>query len=250
MGIRSKLLGAGVAAVAFGLLSTSAMATTTVTASVGGAPTGAILDNLDALTQTNSPQFSSTLITVTVAPGAYVATGSLGGVYAAPYLSGGNGNGFGPGSSNQANGADATPYLAAEPGANITLDFGQELHYVGLLWGSIDGYNSLALYDGSTLVDTITGAEAAAAALTLPNGDQSVGGTAYVNINSTVQFDTIVAISGSPAFEFDNIAYNVQQCDTNDCTQSTNVPEPITLSLFGAGIAGLAGLRFRRKKSS
>lgn len=99
-------------------------------------------------------------------------------------------------------------------------------------------------------MDTITGAEAAAAALTLPNGDQSVGGTAYVNINSTVQFDTIVAISGSPAFEFDNIAYNVQQCDTNDCTQSTNVPEPITLSLFGAGIAGLAGLRFRRKKSS
>lgn len=242
MSLRSKLLGVGIAAAAFGLLSTSAMATVTVTASVGGAPTGAILDNLDLLSTGNATQNSLTGITVSFTGGSAAVTGASSGQYAPPAVSGLNGAGFGNGL-----GPDATLYLSSEPGGSITLNFNTEVKYVGLLWGSIDTYNSLELYDGATLVATISGTDAAVAAGTLPNGDQNNPGTAYVNINSTVQFDRIVALSTSPAFEFDNIAYNAQECTTPDCTQNV-VPEPVTLSLFGAGLPGAAVLRRRKKK--
>ncbi len=68
--------------------------------------------------------------------------------------------------------------------------------------------------------------------------------------------------SGNGYFEADSSSTLISRayCVTNKSCGSSpgalvtefnaSVPEPITLSLFGAGIAGLAGLRLRRKKSS
>ena len=82
--------------------------------------------------------------------------GSLSNVYAAPYLSGSNGTQFG----DSTNGPDATTYLTTG-GGSVTLTLPGHESYIGLLWGSVDSYNTLTLYNGSIVVGTVTGSDVA-----------------------------------------------------------------------------------------
>ena len=179
-----------------GGFSQTSQAALLVSGSVGGAPTGVTTENFDALTPGNT---TTTLlpsgITVSFQPNAQPVSGSSSGLYAAPYLSGGNGMGFGPGNTNQANGVDVTPYLTtgstgAVGGATATLQLPGLERDLGIL-GLVDGYNTLSFYNGATLVGSITGSNVTAS----PNGDQGVNGTLYVNITATLgsEFDRVVA---------------------------------------------------------
>jgi hypothetical protein len=206
---------------------------------VGGAPTGVVLDNLDALPLGSVGGTTATSVVVTFSPDAQVVTGSVSGQYAAPYLSGNNGIGFG--SPNQPNGLDATRYITSGStgtvgGAKVTMKLPALEVYFGLLWGSVDDYNTLSFFDGNTLIGSVTGSQVTGS----PNGNQGVNGTLYVNITSDVAFDTVVATSSQYAFEFDNIAY-----DTKDPFQP--IPEPGSLMLLGSSLLGL-GAKLRRRR--
>jgi hypothetical protein len=220
----------GVLAVCLSGMSPFARAGLTISASVGGAPTGVNYANFDNLTLGSAGGVSNG-ITVSFTNDGQAVQGSQSGLYAAPYLSNGNGTPFG----DPNNGPDATTYLTTGIGS-VTLALPGEEMYVGLLWGSVDNYNTLSLYDGANLVGTVTGTDVTASA----NGDQGQFGTYYVNIDSTATFNTVVATSSSYAFEFDNVAYN----------PTAAVPEPSTFVLSfigGIGVFTFTQLRRRRR---
>jgi hypothetical protein len=196
----------------------------TIEAAVGGAPAGAVYTSFDDLPLGPSGGTSNG-IAVSFTGDGQAVQGAASSLYAAPFLSNSNGVPFG----DPTNGADATTYLSTGVGS-VTLDFGGPQNYLGLLWGSVDAYNSLSFYDGSnSLIGTITGGQ-----ITDPaSGNQGISGTYYVNITSDVAFSRVVATSGSYAFEFDNVT-------------TAAVPEPSSVVM--CGIAGIAGLFTARRK--
>jgi hypothetical protein len=151
---------------------------------------------------------------------------NISGQYAAPFISGGNGTPFG---NYQADGQDATQYLATGIG-QVIMQLGGDAHYFGLLWGSVDTYNMLSFYNGNNLLFSFSGLDVD----NLANGDQGAAGTFYVNINSSIAFDKVVAASSGYAFEFDNVALSRDpvQLPVN------GVPAPGTLALLGLGLLG------------
>lgn len=223
MRARPSLTFASVALIC-GFMGAQAQASLTVDTDIGG-PTGTSYSNFNNLSLGNAGGTSGGL-SVTFSGDAAAVQGAASGLYAAPYLS--NNNGLLFGDSN--NGSDTTHYLSTGIGS-VTMLLGSSMQYFGLLWGSVDNYNVLSFYDGAVLVGSLTGSDVWADA----NGDQGVQGSFYVNINSTLAFDRVVASSGGYAFEFDNVAY----------LAADPVPEPATLAMFGLGIVLMGFLRQR-----
>ena len=244
--------------------------------SVGGAATGTVRENFDTLSLSGAGGTTASGITVSFTGDGKVVTGAAGGQYAAPYLSGGNGAGFGPGGttgtgikvtftggdgqvatgslvnqyaapylsggngagfgaggSTQADGPDATRYLTTGIGM-VTLLMPTLQTYFGILWGSIDGYNTLQFYNGAKLVESFTVGDIVGG----PNGDQGVNGTLYVNFtfNGGDAYNNVVLLSSNYAFEVDNIAFN----------NPAPVSEPRALAVLGMGLLGLGLVRRRR----
>lgn len=242
-----KLTGFSVGLVAAVSASNSALALNVV-ANVGGSPTGVNRLNFDDLTPGSSGLYMSTgpngAVSVSILPGAQVALGSASGLYAAPYLSSDNGDGFGTGGSDQANGIDLTPYLSTgrTQGSSqgiITLSFAATQKYLGLLWGSVDTYNHISFFMDSTPVGTVSGNDPAFAGGN--GGDQGLNGTRYVNINSDSPFNSVVFTSDNYAFEFDNVAYSRWHVGVPDAGSTTG--------MLVVGVAGL-GLWARRRNTT
>jgi hypothetical protein len=134
---------------------------------------------------------------------------------------------------------DNTPFLSvAYPNQTGSETFlasaGQQYNYFGLYWGSMDDYNSLSFYNGSTLLAKVTGSDVILAGTQL--GDQvSPGSNRYVNfvLNGGATFNKIVFDTTNYAFESDNHAF-------------ARVPEPGTLALTLAVVGGLFLMRRRR----
>ena len=214
-----------------------------ISGSVGGAPLGVTYVNFDDLIANATGLLlttasDSSIVTVNISPSAQTAQGSQDGVYAAPFLSGGNGNNFGDPSGNQANGVDETVYLTSGStvdNGSVTLTFSSSQRYLGLLWGSVDPGNTLEFFNGAVSLGTVLGSDVTGS----PNGDQGVNGTLYVNINLDLPFTSVTATSPSNAFEFDNVAFNARP---------VGVPDGgTTLSLLGLALAGTAAVSRRLK---
>ncbi len=114
----------------------------------------------------------------------------------------------------------------------VTIDFQQTYNYLGLWWGSVDSYNAIFFNNGSQ-VASYGGSDVAPPA----NGNQLIHLTnLYVNFLNLPAFDQVVLQSTSYAFEVDNLAVG-----------NNPVPEPSTLLLFGAGLAGMSAYRMRKR---
>lgn len=181
---------------------TSGLFAVTVMPDIGGAATGAMLHNLDS---DGNPMHdgvgqqafvAGAITSVSYTGTAQFVTGSVDNVYAAPYISGSNGTGFG-----NANGPDDTRYLSTGIGS-VTINFSSDQNYFGLLWGSVDTYNTLTFWLNGAPTVVVTGTDVNPVA----NGDQGMNNTFYVNITD-LWYDKVVLSSTQYAFEIDNIAY-------------------------------------------
>ncbi|MEH2334592.1 Npun_F0296 family exosortase-dependent surface protein [Nostoc sp.] len=142
---------------------------------------------------------------------------------------------------------DESKYLTISPvGSNVigstgsvTINFKQALDYFGLYWGSVDTYNSIAFFNGSTLLNTFTGDKVPG---TRASGNQiSPEDNVFVNFlaGPGETFDKIVLSSTDIAFESDNHSYRV-----------ANVPEPTTtLGLLAFGVMSAGSFVKRKLKS-
>ncbi len=241
------LLAASALAVGLFAAAPAADATVVMRSSVGGAPTKADhYENFDSLPLGTTGGTTATGITVAFGAGGHAVRGSSRGTYAAPFVSNGNGTLFG---EQTFSGSVRNTYLAAgstgsSANANVTLTFGGQQNYFGLLWGSVDWFNTLTFYSGGAFVTSFNGTDVSNSAGTgnCIGGDQGMLGTCYVNINFlTGSYDKVVATSSSYSFEFDNVAFSAA---------ATAVPEPGALGLMGLGLLSLGGLALRRRKFS
>ncbi len=243
------LLAASALAVGLFAAAPAANATVLMSSSVGGVPTNADqYENFDSLPQGAAGGTTATGITVSFNPNAQAVQGASSGMYAQPFLSNGNGALFG---DSTISGADTTTYLASgstdsSANASVTLSFGMQQKYFGLLWGSVDSYNTLTFYSSNVLVTSFNGTDVSNSAGTgnCVGGNQGALGTCYVNINFlTGSYDKVVATSTLYAFEFDNVAFSSSPI-------GVGVPEPGALGMMGLGLLTLGGLAMRRRKFS
>ena len=141
-------------------------------------------------------------------------------------------------------------YLATGIGS-ITILFPSLESVFGLLWGSVDVYNtiSFATLDGPV---NFTGALMPASA-----GSQGFGGSFYTTITSSVPFSSVVLSSTGYSFEAASVVYGAALPEPG--TMSTGptqggaevygmaLPEPGGLAVVGVGILGL-GLALGRRR--
>lgn len=160
--------------------------------------------------------------------GFHLVTGDLSGRYAAPFIS------DGPAAGTD----DPTQYFSVPSNSSsgsAEFVFTQTYNYFGLLWGSIDAYNSITFLLNGLEVVAFSGSDVINPSPA--NGNQTAPGTnTYVNFFQLDSFDSVILSSNGYAFESDNMAV-------------AQIPEPSTLGLFAIGLIGVGLMGQRRRRS-
>ena len=244
--MKNILKSAGLAAAIVSLACVGSVNADTITAVVGGsAQSGANYVTFDSLSGGQTAAYTSGSLTVDFTPNAQTESSGVNNGSASPILSGNNNLYFG----SIYSGADNTTYLASGNNVNsgvLTFNFSTAQNYFGLLWGSVDAGNTLTFYSGAngtgTAIYTITGAGLNAINSVIAQtgyGDiYDSWGTAYVNVDTSAAFESVVATTSTFTFEIDNVAYG-----------SGSVPDGgATALLLGLGFAGLSLFGFRQNR--
>jgi hypothetical protein len=123
-----------------------------------------------------------------------------------------------------------------------TFGNGSGLNYLGLYYGSIDGYNDLIFYNAQNqVIKTVTGASLISEFHGVAGNQSADSSNIYVNLYFTAaeQFTSFSFRTTGLAFEMDNVSvgFNV-----------TPIPEPASIALLGMGLAALGATRRRKTK--
>ncbi len=105
-------------------------------------------------------------------------------------------------------GLETGNYFSTQPRGEISINYERTQQYFGIMWGSVDSYNSLAFYNNDRMVEQVTGRDITRN----PAGNQAATGTYFANFNFAEEsgFNRVVFSSSTPAFEFNMIAYSTQ----------------------------------------
>lgn len=121
-------------------------------------------------------------------------------------------------------------YTRVQSGGSATYALNSSVSGISFLWGSVDLFNSIEFLLGNAVVDSLTGTQA------LVGYVPGVGnGAGTIEISALAAFDKIIFKSSGDAFEYANL-------------QVTAVPLPAALPLYGAGIAVLGFMGWRRRQ--
>jgi hypothetical protein len=147
-------------------------------------------------------------------------------------VSGGAVNPGGSTNPDSGNSFSTSNYIAASTGSSVTLAFSALEKYFGFVWGSVDVSNTISIFNGSTLIDTITGAEVEAVGVV---GAYPAAGD-FVNFAAApgTVFTKVVLSDNSTFFE-----------TVNDAVAAA--PLPATWTMLIAGLAGLGLVSYRRR---
>ncbi|WP_423820606.1 PEP-CTERM sorting domain-containing protein [Salinisphaera sp. SPP-AMP-43] len=142
-----------------------------------------------------------------------------------------------PSAASLAGRTNNTQYLNQSAGTAI-FSLGTTANYFGLLWDSIDYFNTISFVDDGRQIARYTG-NTLVQAVQADGGNLAMGDSAYINFFDLPEFDTVRITDNISNFESDNHAYGM--VDTSE------VPEPTSVALFGLGLLLLiTGLMRRR----
>jgi hypothetical protein len=129
--------------------------------------------------------------------------------------------------------ADTGTYTSVSGDAYATYVLDTAISAFTFMWGSVDTYNIIQLFDNGIAVDMVLGQEA------IDAGAPEQIGFGIATIMSDFEFDEVRFLSGNNAFEYANVDFSA-------------VPLPAALPLYGAGLAvmGFVGWRKRRKMAA
>jgi hypothetical protein len=129
-------------------------------------------------------------------------------------------------------GLENSAYTSISGGAWASYVFGSVMNSLTFMWGSVDLYNSIEFYNnGNKLNETVVGQDAITAGAT--EGADFIIATVLTN----GLFDEIRFLSDTNAFEIANIEVSA-------------VPLPAALPLYGAGMALMGFLGWRKRKAA
>lgn len=116
----------------------------------------------------------------------------------------------------------------------VTLTFAGPIDSINMLWGSIDSYNELTLYSGTTVLDSFTGTEIVTGFGLPAEGSTNTNQVALLNF-------TDFGLGGLTSMKFASSTAALEFA-------FAPVPLPASLLLLIGGIGGLAGLGFTSRR--
>lgn len=99
---------------------------------------------------------------------------------------------------------DTTNHLVIGASSVATITFASDRNAFGLYWGSVDAFNSISFYDGTTLVASYAGTDVISL---LSRNQGPFTANSYVEFSGLHPFDSVVLETGNAnAFEVENIS--------------------------------------------